>query len=326
MFLNAYYFRQHMYTLVPRHVREDMEWMVSVGTDAVSIGVLEQDLFAAEANMDIICREAERVGMEVYAVPSRWGGLVAGAPKVPSLFGSTRPETWMLEEDGSPHTSFGPCCSVHHPATYDFFCETLERLLLRWPITGVIWDEPKALTKADHSPMARKAKPHDAPLEWHTDSFTGFFDRVNLHARSVRPDVRLAMFIYGHLDGHPLESCARIPSLDDFGLDGRPWSLAQDAPPDPRDEAHKSLIDQAPRFIEAARRHGKRPMMLIEHHNMVEECFDLMDRRLSDVLSLDADHILYYYYGRNVPNPDRQMEIIARHLRTKKYGTGETDA
>lgn len=51
--LNAYYFRHHMYSLVPRHVREDMEWMADVGTNAVSLAILEQDLFASQYNISI---------------------------------------------------------------------------------------------------------------------------------------------------------------------------------------------------------------------------------------------------------------------------------
>ncbi|MEO1478413.1 MAG: hypothetical protein AAFV01_07535, partial [Bacteroidota bacterium] len=41
--LNAYYFRAHMYTCVPRHVRHDMETMAEWGTTHVTIAVLEQD-------------------------------------------------------------------------------------------------------------------------------------------------------------------------------------------------------------------------------------------------------------------------------------------
>lgn len=100
--LNAYYFRRHTYTLVPRHLREDMEWMADCGTQAVSIGVLEQDLEAARWNLDHACREADRAGLKVYAVPSRWGGLVAGSLKVPSLFTATHPETWVRKADGTP--------------------------------------------------------------------------------------------------------------------------------------------------------------------------------------------------------------------------------
>ena len=53
--INAYYFRAHMYTLVPRHVREDLKWMADVGTNVVSLAILEQDLIAAKENVDFIC-------------------------------------------------------------------------------------------------------------------------------------------------------------------------------------------------------------------------------------------------------------------------------
>ena len=103
--LNAYYFRQHMYTLVPRYVREDMKWLADVGTDAISIGVLEQDLYASVYNINIIIEEAARVGIDVWAVPSRWGGVIAGSPKVPSVFTIQHPETQICDADGSPHNT-----------------------------------------------------------------------------------------------------------------------------------------------------------------------------------------------------------------------------
>ena len=59
----AYYLNAHMYTIVPAHVRADMEWMASLGTGYVCIGVLEQDLFAAYENHALIAEEAGRVGM-----------------------------------------------------------------------------------------------------------------------------------------------------------------------------------------------------------------------------------------------------------------------
>jgi hypothetical protein len=115
--INAYYFRAHMYTLVPRQVREDMIWMADVGTDAVTIAVFEQDLYAARENIEVIHREAARVGLKLFAVPSRWGGQLAGAPKVPSMFTACHPETWVLNKDGTPYINpfCGPMSSVHHP-------------------------------------------------------------------------------------------------------------------------------------------------------------------------------------------------------------------
>ena len=226
--LNAYYFQHHTFCLVPRHVREDMEWMADIGTNAITLAVLEQDLFANKANMDIICREAGRAGISVHAVPSRWGGLLAGAPKVPSLFTATHPETWILKEDGTPYyydTVCGPLSSVHHPATFEFYCNSIEKLLGQWPIAGLVLDEPKILDLADYSPWAKKAIPAGSGPQAHIDAGADFYDRVGAYARNLRPGIVISMFLQTFAEGYELERCARIPSLDYFGCDGRPWRL-----------------------------------------------------------------------------------------------------
>lgn len=321
MLLTAYYFRQHMYTLVPRHLREDLAWMADAGTRAVAIGVLEQDLEHSRANLDIICREAERAGMAIWAVPSRWGGIIAGSLKVPSLFTSIHPETWILRENGTPVSNhvWGPMSSVHHPATFAFYAAALEKLL-HWPFAGIVWDEPKILHVWDRSPAGlaalERCRARDGFDEshWPADSLADFLDRAGHHARTIRLDLKISLFMYASIDGYPIERCARMAALDYLGCDGRPWSLADDAP-DGADERTKTLIDQGPRFLAAARAAGKGGLFLVENHNMDSGCLELMDRRLPDVLAMAPEQLIYYYYPRNVPDPDRAMGILRRHLK-----------
>lgn len=316
-FLSAYYFRAHMYTIVPRQVREDMEWMASVGTDAVVIGVLEQDLIAAVENIEIIAREAERVGMRLFVTPSRWGSLVAGCPKVPSIFSSCDQEVWSLNKDGSPHLFMGPVASVHHPRTFEFFVDSLRRLFEMVPIGGIIWDEPKALRKMDYSPAAREAlgdKDIDDP-NVHVDAQADFFEKVNAEALRMRSDLRIAMFVYGHFSGYPVERCAGIANLNDFGLDGRPYRAEDEGGNDSGGSiAKKLLIDHGPYFKQQAHENGKGAFMLIENHAMTARDIGLMDRRLPEVLDLDFEHVCYYYYPRSVQEPEHAMEILRKHL------------
>ncbi len=314
MILNAYYFQHHTFTVVPRHVREDMEWMADVGTTALTLAVLEQDLYANKANMDIICREAERAGISVHAVPSRWGGLLAGAPKVPSLFTATHPETWILQEDGSPlfNDICGPTSSIHHPATFEFFCKSLEELLAKWPIKGIVFDEPKIFDVIDWSPMARAALSTGAGREAHIDAAADFYDRVGAYARQCNPEIVISMFLQAHDNGYAVERCARISTLDYFGCDGRPWRPEDGGPVKGRG---KELIDQARRFLSAAKKNGKGGLILIENITMSAEHCAIMDRHLPQVLQYGAAHVLYYYYGLNVDDPDRAMAVVAKHLK-----------
>lgn len=295
--LNAYYFRAHMYTLVPRHIREDMEWMADLGTTTISLAILEQDLTAVPHNLDWICREADRVGMKVFAVPSRWCGLVAGAPKVPSMFAVQHPELWLHHPDGTPHVNpfSGPCCDVNQTAVVDFWRETLTTLLTRWPICGLIWDEPKTL---EVQPLPE---------------LTRFFDTIGAHAKSVRPDTVISMFLHSFYGNEIVESCSRIGSLDYFGCDGRPWGPA-DAPLVDNDK--KVLLGgHGARFLAAARAAGKGGLLLIENHDVAGAGYDMLDRRLPEVLALNAEQWIYYYYPRNLEDSDRVMGIMAKHLK-----------
>jgi hypothetical protein len=317
MQLSAYYFRAHMYTLVPHQVREDMAWMADVGTNAVCLAVLEQDFHAGRENIEIIAKEADRFGMEVFAVPSRWGGLVAGSPKVPSLFSVLHPETWMLQADGTPYTSSvcGVHSSVHHPATFDFFAEKVTSLLSELPFKGIIWDEVKILNKEDHSPAALAVRPEQAGVEWDNDQSARFFGRVNAVAREVNSGVRLSLFVYSHRFGAAEKRYAQIDPLDDFGCDGRPWGLDDDGVPDGGEG--KVLLGPGQTFVAEARKNGKNGLILIENHNLRKQDNALMDRRLPEVLALGAGHVMYYYYPRNLQDPDDDMQILGKHLKRR---------
>ena len=314
--LNAYYFRAHMYTLVPHQIREDLAWMKDVGTQAVSVAILEQDLFAAVENIEIICNEAAKLGMDVYAVPSRWGGLFAGAPKVPSLFSVHNPQTWVLKEDGSQLYSkySGVISSIHYPETLDFFRSTIDEMFKLWDLKGVIWDEPKMMGTTDFSPRAIKELGKDAPLKSHVQAFVDFMSEINTHIKNGHPQKRTCVFLYANLKDWQLEMAAQTESVDDFGCDGRPWYNSDLGK---QESAGKVLLgnDGGERFLTAAKKYGRNSLWLIENHNMALADLPLMDKRLPEILSKDVDHLIYYYYPRNLEDPDSIMGVIEKHLK-----------
>jgi len=311
--LNAYYFRGHMYTLVPRHVREDLKWMADVGTNVVSVAVLEQDLFAAVENIEIICNEATKLGMDVWAVPSRWGGLVAGAPKVPSLFTIQHQETWKKNEDGSYASSSvsGRISSIFHPATSEFMQETAKKMFRTWDMKGLIWDEPKSLNK-DYHELAIQKLGKKAPLEDYIQANVEFYSGINKNIKAEYPDKKIGMFIYANKDDMTVKKCATIKYMDVYGCDGRPWGNKDGGK---QESSGKVLLDGVgQRFIDAAKADGKQSLWLIENHNMADADIPLLERRLPEVVSTDVDHLIYYYYPRNLSKPDMIMNIIKNNV------------
>lgn len=312
--MNAYYFRAHMYTMVPRQVREDLQWMADVGTNIVSVAVLEQDLFAAVENIEIICNEANKMGMEIWAVPSRWGGLLAGAPKVPSLFTIQNHDTWRLNRDGSYASSSvsGRISSIFHPATFEFMLQTSRKVFDTWDIGGIMWDEPKSMNE-DYHPLAIKKLGKDPSITDYIRENVDFYSRLNTGLKESHPDKSTAMFIYASIKDEITNKMAQIEGLDAFGCDGRPWG---DSDGGKLESSGKTLLDgNGQRFIDAARKHGKKGLWLIENHNMSDQDIPLLERRLPEVVSTDLDHLIYYYYPRNLSQPDKIMKIVRDNVR-----------
>lgn len=320
--LSAYYFRAHMYTMVPRHVREDMQWMAEAGTDTVCVAVLEQDLRAAVENIVLISEEAARVGMEVYAVPARWGGMFAGAPKVPSLFSATNPHTWVLNEDGTSYNTnvSGVVSSIHYPETFEFFCNSLDKMFELWDISGVVWDEPKSFEFGkDYSPKAIEKLGREAPFEKHIEATIDFYSRVNGYIKRNYPGIFTHMFAYAFMEDQIIEAAAGIKDLDYLGCDGRPWAREDDTiGTDRLSSRNKVLLGAGERYLKAARQQGKGTLWLVENHNLKSQYIPLMERRLPEIITKDVDHLLYYYYPRNLQDPEKTMAVIAKNIKNFK--------
>lgn len=314
--LNAYYFRAHMYTIVPRHVREDLKWMADRGTNAVSIAILEQDLTSAVENVTIICNEANKLGMKVFAVPSRWGGMFAGAPKVPSVFSVLNPQTWVLKKDGRPLTNSisGVISSVHYPETLDFFKTSLDKIFELWNIGGIIWDEPKSFIM-DYSPKAIEKLGKDATLQDHVKAVVAFYSEINQHIKEKHPDVITNLFAYSNLSNMIVEEASKTQYLDYYGCDGRPWRNEDGGQ---QESEGKVLLGAGERYLEAAQQQKKKSLWLIENHNMKDADVTLMDKRMPEVLQKNIDQLIYYYYPRNIQNPEKCMNALARHLKNFK--------
>lgn len=314
--LNAYYFRAHMYTIVPSQVRDDLKWMADIGTNAVTLAILEQDLSAAVENVDIICNEAERLGIKVFAVPSRWGGMFAGAPKVPSLFSVKNPQTWVLKKDGKPLTNgiSGVISSIHYPETSEFFKSSLDTMFKLWNIKGIIWDEPKSFL-LDYSAKAVEKLGEDASLEANVKATVDFYSDINKHIKTSHPDIITSMFAYSNLSDMIVQEAAKTKYLDYYGCDGRPWRNEDGGQ---QEGDGKVLLGAGERFLTAAHQNSKKSLWLIENHNMLSADISLMEKRLPEVISKNIDQLIYYYYPRNMENPVSAMKILAKQLKKFK--------
>ena len=94
------------------------------------------------------------------------------------------------------------------------------------------------------------------------------------------------MFVYANSSYKIIEKAAAISHMDYFGCDGRPWSNSEGGK---QESEGKVLLGPGEKFIEAARKNGKKSLLLIENHNMTSAEIPLMDRGLPKVMALGAE-------------------------------------
>src|SRR5690606_23440339 len=112
-YLSAYYFYGQDLCIVPRHVREDVAWMAQHGVDGVFVGMHDADLLGG--NTAAVCDIIREAGLDVWLIPSRVGGLVAGWGRQPSHLSVNHPQWLGCNADGSARSFYGPQVSVFHP-------------------------------------------------------------------------------------------------------------------------------------------------------------------------------------------------------------------
>lgn len=115
-----------------------------------------------------------------------------------------------------------------------------------------------------------------------------------------------------------VEESAKMKHLDYFGTDGKPWPRSASPLGTETERSKKVIPKYGERFFEEARKNGLKTMALPENIKMVKSEYDLMEKHLPDILKLDMDMWVYYYYGRNHEDPERNMQIIKNNIKAFK--------
>lgn len=311
--LNAFYIRAHTYTLVPAQVRQDLDWMADIGTNAITVSVLEQDLIASKNNILFIIGEAKKRNMKVYMVPTRWAGIFAGGTKVPSLFSVRNPHTWTKKEDGTTaySKSTGVSSSFHFPEVQDFFIENLAKAIKQWSLDGVVWDEPK-IWKKDYTDLGKQLAGYEN-IKAHYQAAAAFMNQMSAGLKQQFPNLELLYYTGADTEQEIIDFQLQLKQLAYYGCSGLPWSKEVDIP---KRKYSRYLLDQVPVFQRYAKSMEAKSMAVIKNMYIESTDHQRYQRYLEDVIALKPDNLTYYYYPRNLAEPDVNMNILKAKLPT----------
>ena len=316
--LAAYYFLAGMYTLVPSSIRKELDEMASWGTNIVCLGVTSLAMDRAPRNVHFIVEECHKRDMKCYIVPSRIAGITAGAPISPSSFSQLNPDTWIKDKNGvTPKRKVGPICSFYHPKVVDFFHQVCNQMLDLWDLDGFIWDEPKTTYWQDFSPLALKNNP-EGDFQTYMKDHTNFFSQINKGIKEKKKDCTIVYFDEAVRPDVVVEESAKMQYIDYFGPDGKPWPREASPLGIDTERSKKVVPKYGERFFVEARKNKLKTMCLPENHNMSKQDNDLMEQYLPSILEMDIDMWVYYYYGRNQEEPERNMNIIKQNIKAFK--------
>ncbi|GAA4273701.1 hypothetical protein U6A24_02810 [Aquimarina gracilis] len=312
--INNLYYRANTFHYNPSHIATDMQWMADHGTNALTMAISEVDFGTSERNIEAIVTQAHKRGIKVFFVTSRWAGVFAGAPKMPSIFAAKNPHTWSLNKKGRPYFhSSGPICSIYYPEVFDFFIEYLNKTFATWDLDGIVWDEPKAY-QLDYSPKATEALGTNPVIETHEANYCEFISQLNDHIRKEHGGKTINFFAYPYLTDSFIEKASEIRHLDYYGADGRAYPNTE------RPETYtgkKFILGQGNvghRYVTKAHEKGLKSMVLIENFKTTPNEYPLLEKYLNTIIAM-ADQFAYYYYPRSCNEPDKAMQLITSYLK-----------
>lgn len=262
MLLNCYYYAPHNHTLLGKHLRADLEHMRALGVDAISLCVQEEQLFNWHSRrLRNVIELARSLGLQVFAVPNRWCGLVAGWLDGYSAWTVQHPHTFR------PGTTPPAVSDPTHPEVRAHFEHTLRTLLLDYPFDGVVWDEPRSVQP----------------------ELVQFLDEMSAYAKSLRPGLTLSLFAEsGRLETAPHYAATR--HIDYLGSDGHVRADSH------RMHRMKNTIFQAHDvFHPLLTAAGKKTMYLLEAQRHRDEDLEAYLAVLDRAFALPMDQMMFYY-------------------------------
>lgn len=260
--INCYYYAPHNHCLLSRHLAEDLRFIRELGADAISVCVQEDQLVNwHQQRLRNVVALAHRHGLQVFAVPNRWAGLVAGW-----LDGLSR---WTLAHADAliPSRKASGCCDPRHPQVRRHFEETLRVMFSKYDFDGLVWDEPRPAEQA----------------------VIGLLDEMSALARELKPGLVVSLFAEaGNLDLAP--SLARTRHIDYLGADGHL-----------RRESHRmhrmknTIFTTHAAFAPVLRAAGKKTVFLLEAQRHRDEDLDEYLAVVDRAFDLAMDQLMFYF-------------------------------
>jgi hypothetical protein len=286
----------------PEVVKRDFEQIRAVGANAIVYALHEQEVQRWSRDLERGLMQAQEMGLKVYLSLGRYGNLFAGPSFVPSWYTFHHPQSRVKDRHGRDHDM----SCFNHEGFRSWLFKEIATYLTRYPINGILIDEPRGPDVTCFCPVCRALCPDVVDLpRFRRRSFIDFLGELCSSVKRVNERARTSIVLLPQ-DLFQLEDLATLPHLDTLGCHPF-WQLLN--------EESERVDEWARAVVETARQHGKRSQLWLQNFSLDEEGESSLETTFHKLLENEPDEVACYYYWRNNANPTRVWEITRQCLR-----------
>jgi len=284
-------------------VKQDFDQIRAVGAGSIVYAIHEQEAQRWPRDLERGLRLAQDTGLKVYLSLGRYGNLFAGPALMPSWYTFHHPDTRVMDRHGRYHD----VSCFNHESFRSWLFNEIEQYLRKFPINGILIDEPRGPDVTCFCSVCRALCPDVADLQrFRTRSMVDFLGELCACVKRVDPHAKTAIALLPQ-DLGQVDELAALPHLDTVGCHLF-WQLLHE---------DVSVVEKWGRsIVEGARQYGKRSQLWLQNFNLVGGEEQALESAFKQIVGLEPDEVAGYYYWRNNEDPWCVWQTTRRLLRS----------
>ncbi len=281
--------------LHPDVAKRDFDHIRSAGAGNILYAIHEQEEQRWARDLERGMRTAQDAGLKVHLSLGRYGNLFAGPTLMPSWYTFRHPQSRVMDRHGRHHE----ISCFNHQSFRRWLFKEIERYLLKYPINGILIDEPRSMDVTCFCSVCRALCPDVTDLErFRKRSMIDFLGEICACVKRVDEHIKTTVVLLPQ-DISQVEDLAQLPHLDTIGCHLF-WNLLHE---------DVTIVEQwSNSIVQTTRQYNKRSQLWLQNFNIDEHSEGEMEQAFCQMLRAEPDSLGCYYYWRNNENPSRVWE------------------